>query len=74
MQNVLLPVVPTLALGKLDRPMNYGSSAVPIFLTIRGLSMHPETAVAKLPPITRQYERFIGESVVSLTARPIRRI
>ena len=35
MQNVLLPVVPTLALGKLDRPMNYGSSAVPIVLTIR---------------------------------------
>ena len=35
MQNVRLPVVPTLALGKLDRPMNYGSSAVPIVLTIR---------------------------------------
>ena len=35
MQNVLLPVVPTLALGKLDRPMNYGSSAVPIFLPVR---------------------------------------
>jgi hypothetical protein len=31
--------------------------------------MHPEAAVAKLPPITRQYERFVGESVVSLTPR-----